>query len=501
MATERRNSKDTPGVLSRVGPSAAIAGAGLGAPFMGMIGESPITKDPYYNKAIERLAPEELSALAQPGDVMLMSNRASGSTYYKVPQHLSTGAEYYHAEPVLAKGKPSVRQSLDPDTISMIMSDADFPKYTKGPNKGKPFTSQDLKKAFKGVLDSDELSDMTQLSDDFYGNRSISTGGARTVEAGQFSKTRGAAQHKMPTKQLIKNEGYSLLERAGKKRGANVAADYEDVVLMRPKKKLTSAQQKQYQELVASGAKKEYSGPMGAKAWLQDMFVPKLKGVTGRKGMLCKDHMCASLPAEASEKVLNESVVPGKSARRTLPADFLREASPYEAVGSTLAHSKTMLTPKQVLARRLALRGGIGAALAGTGLLAYNEPEALGALAVGATAPELIERGYRGLQRMPMSKSPEGGASGGALAAKVKDLGRKAVLPIKKKMKAKFLMPTFPEYYGAATNPLLSGSKKLLKSDKNTLKLVAKRNLPVGLASGLGTYALLKNLTADKKDV
>ena len=37
---------------SKLIPSLAIGGGAMAAPFMGLIGQKPITKDPYYNKDI-----------------------------------------------------------------------------------------------------------------------------------------------------------------------------------------------------------------------------------------------------------------------------------------------------------------------------------------------------------------------------------------------------------------------------------------------------------------
>jgi hypothetical protein len=82
----------------------AIGGGLAATPFLGLAGEQSITKDPYYTKGVKRLSPRELERLARPGDVILASQR-TGTSMYKSPQLYTTGSEFYHAEPVIARSR------------------------------------------------------------------------------------------------------------------------------------------------------------------------------------------------------------------------------------------------------------------------------------------------------------------------------------------------------------------------------------------------------------
>jgi len=81
-----------------------LGGLALGgvaaSPFLGMIGEDPITKDPHKNPNIKRYSGIDLERLANPGDVLVTTQPKWGQGMWKVLEGLSSGTDYYHAEPV-----------------------------------------------------------------------------------------------------------------------------------------------------------------------------------------------------------------------------------------------------------------------------------------------------------------------------------------------------------------------------------------------------------------
>jgi hypothetical protein len=83
---------------------AIMGGALAGSPFLGMIGEKPISaeKDPFIGK-IKRTRIHELSRQAHPGDVVLVSPRKGLGSIWKGPQVYTSGNEFHHMEPVVAR--------------------------------------------------------------------------------------------------------------------------------------------------------------------------------------------------------------------------------------------------------------------------------------------------------------------------------------------------------------------------------------------------------------
>lgn len=76
-------------------------GAAAASPFMGLIGQKPITKDPHLDPSIRRTTLRELSELAKPGDVVVSSEpHWSGWKLFQTPV---TGTEFYHAFPVVGQ--------------------------------------------------------------------------------------------------------------------------------------------------------------------------------------------------------------------------------------------------------------------------------------------------------------------------------------------------------------------------------------------------------------
>lgn len=123
--------------------SKLLGGAALGgiaaSPFLGMIGEDPITKDPYTNKDIKRYKLTQLQRMARPGDVLVSTKNKWGQGIWKVPQVLSTGSDFYHAEPIFGKGHSiEAGQFRDPEWGSLLN-----PADPEGPIKKaiKPITT------------------------------------------------------------------------------------------------------------------------------------------------------------------------------------------------------------------------------------------------------------------------------------------------------------------------------------------------------------------------
>ena len=190
--------------------------------------------------------------------------------------------------------------------------------------------------------------------------------------------------------------------------------DYPDVVLLRPKKPLTAAQQKvfQRQALERSHYETGYDPARAAGTFIRDTFMPKIKGLTGagaqqakhkydifqgadknlnpkgvpKKGIVCTGNTCATVPAQAMESATSHSVVPGKAAQDVYPTDFLR-SNEYELVGSRIKsqyHNQALVRAAPYL-----VRGGLGLAGAGAAYGVSEKPEAGGA-ALGALGTSML---------------------------------------------------------------------------------------------------------------
>jgi len=397
-----------------------LAGASMAAPFMGLIGESRITQDPYYNKNIPRMDSKALGQMAQPGDVLLTSTR-EGAGYYKKPQVMATGSEFYHAEPVLHGGDVPI-----------------------------------------------------------------------TTEAGAFSNSPDS-----PETLLNKKRGTPMRQRVGSN------AMYEDAVLMRPKKGMSPAEQQKMQTLLATGAKKEYGKGLATRAFLRDIFMPKIKGVTDRigpKGPACAGEMCSTLPAGVHKEVAGGGITRGKHVRSTLPADFMRADSPYEAVGSSLKNTKALGTKKQRLLRRLGGRAAIGGAIAGTGLLAYNEPEALLGIGAGAAAPIGARMALDKAMETNVKNLPEGSIKRRVLEIMQKPVhaakGVDTLLP-----PVPWIMEELSDIKAGRQLAREAGEKYVIPaSTKKYLKNFLRNTGGVAVGAGLGAYGLSKLISSRFKN-
>ena len=262
-----------------------IAAAGVGSPFLGLIGESPIVHDPYYNANIKRMSMDDLVAKADVGDMAVYSRR-KGSQAFKIPQEWSSGSEFFHSEPVSGRDQ-------------------------------------------RGPL---------------------------TMDAGELKQNKA---------------GIPLSSRVGRPGGK---AMYEDMVLLRPKKKMTPKQLANYQQYLAEGGQKAYGKDVATRAALGDLFIPKLKGLTDQLPTpgCGSSEICSTLPADAYDRAAGIKVSPSKASKSVMPFDYLRADSPFEAVGTSMRNPKNLTSPGKRLAKRVAIRGAIGAGVAGAGLGAYG---------------------------------------------------------------------------------------------------------------------------------
>lgn len=104
-----------------------LALGGIAAsPFLGMIGEDKITKDPRQNPNIPIFEKNDLIRQAQRGDVFAVSKPGWSGAIGKIPQALTTGSEFYHIEPVI-KASPTGKGL---GTVSITARVADEPSNT-----------------------------------------------------------------------------------------------------------------------------------------------------------------------------------------------------------------------------------------------------------------------------------------------------------------------------------------------------------------------------------
>lgn len=107
-----------------------LGGLALGgiaaSPFLGMIGEDKVTKDPRQNPNIPIFEKNDLIRKAQRGDVFAVSKPGWRGAIGKIPQALTTGSEFYHIEPVV-KASPTGKGL---GTVSITARVADEPSDT-----------------------------------------------------------------------------------------------------------------------------------------------------------------------------------------------------------------------------------------------------------------------------------------------------------------------------------------------------------------------------------
>lgn len=161
---------------------------------------------------------------------------------------------------------------------------------------------------------------------------------------------------------------------------------YKDVVLLRPKKPLTEAQAKAFSTDAMRRSSKDYATGQAVKNWAKDIFVPKIKGVTDRGPQtICEGNICSTVPSMAMDKATGRGVVPGKTAKDVMPADFLRSTE-YELVGSKIPSRSKYTASHEAIrkARPVLSRALLGAGMAGTAYGASEDPAVLGGVAGAA---------------------------------------------------------------------------------------------------------------------
>lgn len=259
---------------------------------------------------------------------------------------------------------------------------------------------------------------------------------------------------------------------------------YKDVVLLRPKEKMSKAQLDKFVEQGLARSRTEYDTAQGIKGWMRELFVPKiiprkaLEKVEGpttiryqrivdpetgkrvKRPLYCKGNVCSTVASQSYTAATGRGVVRSKGARNVMPADFMRSKN-FDAVGSVVKHTK-----KVPLWKPMAARGAMGLGLAGTAYAATEKPEVAAGLA-GTAA------GSYAWNKMIERKGLEQGLSKKQIVAKQHSF-----------------MRAMDEALNAE-NPKL-GRKELYK-------YIRKAGL-AKLLGGVGAYALTRALINRKKD-
>lgn len=368
-------------------------GAAAASPFMGLIGQKPITKDPHINPSIRRTTLREISELARPGDVVVSSEpHWSGWKLFQTPV---TGTEFYHAFPVVGQ-----RQGRGTDVTAGELYD---------PKRKKPLTT---------------------------------TGAKRQLEELQSDMRR---------------------------------QKYRDVMLMRPDQPLNPDQVKAFQEETLRRAQTKYAPSRGVRAFLRDIFVPKVKGLENISPT-CEGNVCSTLPSQAHKTVTGTNLVPGKPAKSILTADYLREGSKLKPIAAHI-RSTPRFSPRAMRTLGLGLRGGLGLGLAG-GTYAVSEDPALAAVPLGlALTPTL---GRRVAARLAERRAQRAAETAGekitpALLTTARKRGYNVFRPL-----------------GHAINYIGDMSQ----TARLKLKGIGKRTIPLALAGGLASYLAGKGVNA-----
>lgn len=260
---------------------------------------------------------------------------------------------------------------------------------------------------------------------------------------------------------------------------------YGDLVLLRPGKGLTPAQQKRYTEELAKRTHNPYSVAKGVKATLKDLFVPKVKNpkdlaadVDAVRGCESGAQMCSSLPAEAHHAAgTAKNIAKGKLPSQVLPADFLREGSGFTPVGAVIKQEKSLTTPLQRAAYRYGGRGLLGLGLGTTVYNTSQDPIGTGALMAGMGTPLAI--------RMALTKKLR------------RESPRMSPRKLEQAVDMKLPSVTKVLRMGLMKDPYLTE-----KAKKQLIKRVFTRTLPAGLLAGAGVYgvgSLLKNKLQKKQ--
>ncbi len=182
--------------------------------------------------------------------------------------------------------------------------------------------------------------------------------------------------------------------------------NYSDGVLLRPKKPMSKGTQAKYLNALDARVPRDYDGVQGFKAWMRDMFIPKIKGISDRRpDTICEGNVCSTMPAMAYHEATGRRVVPNVAAQDTMPVDYLR-AQDYELVGSYVTPETRALQNKWTRkVAPLALRAGIGAGLAGSIYAGTEDPALIAGVAGAAYARPTLDmtmsRGGWGYENMP----------------------------------------------------------------------------------------------------
>lgn len=211
-------------------------------------------------------------------------------------------------------------------------------------------------------------------------------GSARTLSAGEYTH-KSFADHS--TRDIRK--GLESLPDLAKRE------NYQDMVVLRPKKPLTEAEMKIFRDEALARSRTKYDFGGAVKSWLHDAFVPKFEGLGGKSRPRCDGDICSTLPAEALNAV-GRKVGVGKAPGRAFPTDFLRSEN-FQAVGAvTNGKGKSDLYRR---AAPIATRAALGLGLAGAGYAAYENPT-LAAAPVGAAAGAYAANRMFGNKARPM---------------------------------------------------------------------------------------------------
>lgn len=177
---------------------------------------------------------------------------------------------------------------------------------------------------------------------------------------------------------------------------------YDDLVLMRPKKPLSPEQAKAFAAGSIERSRMPYDTAGGVRAWVKDLFQPKLKMFeNGKNPELCVGSVCSTDPAMGYADVGGPRIK-GKSPKDVMPADFLRSGD-FEAVGTHLKNKYTMSTTAR-RALPLAARAGLGAGMAGAIYAGTEDPATLAVpvgMAAGSAASAAIAQKLLHLKNKP----------------------------------------------------------------------------------------------------
>jgi hypothetical protein len=204
-----------------------------------------------------------------------------------------------------------------------------------------------------------------------------------------FGTTADVAEHATPQGQVESVK--AQVERAPTVGARAQAKNYEDLVLLRPKK---PGDVPRFVNRAVLESRKPYSYSRAVSSALKDIFMPKLPYVTDRP-VVCSGHTCSTLTGEALRAATGERapVIAGKSVGELLPADFLRSGR-FEMVGHTVPGSTAarLRRGQQAALRALGARAALGLGLAGTTYGLSEEPEAAAAVGGAALTPMLARR-------------------------------------------------------------------------------------------------------------